>query len=258
MKSSRKELKQKSRDQLRGQWMIPVIVTLITGIISIVTGKIGEGFVENSGGSILFSIISTLISIIIGIAVTAFYLKLGRGKKVEFSDLLIEGRTMGKGIGIDLLTTVMLIPLVIVCVIIFVIIAIFGFGSALSGYPYIDMSSMVSSLFWLFFVALLVISVPLMILGSYFALAIMFICEDNTRGVWECIKLSFQHMNGNLWRYILLQLSFIGWGLLCILTIGIGFLWLIPYITVTDINFFNDVTGYDDRNLIKDYSELDF
>lgn len=265
MKSSRKELKQKAKEQLRGQWLIPVLVTLIIGVISFVTEKINNGLIENSSGSMLFSLISLFISLIISIAVTAFYLKLGRGKKVEFSDLLIDGRTMGKGIGIQLLTTLILIPVVIVSVIIFVLIAVFGFGNLMTGaayaYKYMDiasLASMASGLIWLFIIALLVISVPLIIIGSYFSLAIMFICEDKNRGVWECIRLSFQHMNGNLWRYIILQLSFIGWGILSIFTLGIGLLWLIPYITVTEVNFFNDVTGFDDRNLTANNCELDF
>jgi uncharacterized membrane protein len=41
----------------------------------------------------------------------------------------------------------------------------------------------------------------------------------------------------------LLSLSFIGWALLCILTLGIGFLWLIPYINVSVAKFYQDIKG---------------
>nr|MCG0056803.1 DUF975 family protein [Escherichia coli] len=40
-------------------------------------------------------------------------------------------------------------------------------------------------------------------------------------------------MNGYKWTYFLLLLSFIGWGILSIITLGIGLLWLVPYVTTS-------------------------
>lgn len=45
-------------------------------------------------------------------------------------------------------------------------------------------------------------------------------------------------MDGYKWRYFLLNLSFIGWGILCIFTLGIGLLWLIPYINTSLAEFY--------------------
>ena len=45
-------------------------------------------------------------------------------------------------------------------------------------------------------------------------------------------------MDGYKLQYFFLGLSFIGWMLLCLLTLGIGFLWLIPYIQVTYAKFY--------------------
>jgi uncharacterized membrane protein len=40
-----------------------------------------------------------------------------------------------------------------------------------------------------------------------------------------------------------MSLSFIGWALLCILSLGIGLLWLIPYMNVSIAKFYQDIKG---------------
>lgn len=76
-----------------------------------------------------------------------------------------------------------------------------------------------------------------------------FILNDNPgMEAMQAIKLSKEMMQGNKWKYFLLHLSFIGWGLLCILTLGIGFLWLSPYITTTLANFYDDLKNAASQN----------
>ena len=50
-------------------------------------------------------------------------------------------------------------------------------------------------------------------------------------------------MDGHKMDLFLMSLSFIGWALLCILTLGIGFLWLFPYINVSIAKFYQDRKG---------------
>lgn len=45
----------------------------------------------------------------------------------------------------------------------------------------------------------------------------------------DCIYLSRKLMNGYKFKLFCLQLSFLGWFILSVLTCGIGFLWLVPY-----------------------------
>lgn len=54
------------------------------------------------------------------------------------------------------------------------------------------------------------------------------------------IELSMRMMQGYKAKLFWLYLSFIGWALLCILTLGIGFLWLIPYINTTLAHFYEE------------------
>lgn len=49
----------------------------------------------------------------------------------------------------------------------------------------------------------------------------------------RAMELSKQMMNGEKWNMFVLQLSFIGWYLLCSLTFGLGIIFLEPYIQAT-------------------------
>lgn len=57
----------------------------------------------------------------------------------------------------------------------------------------------------------------------------------------QAINLSIKMMKGHKFDYFYLQLSFIGWGLLSILTLGIGYLWLMPYMYASMAAFYEDV-----------------
>ena len=61
----------------------------------------------------------------------------------------------------------------------------------------------------------------------------------------EALKMSEEMMDGYKWKYFFMGLRFLGWGILCIFTLGIGFLWLIPYMQVSYANFYDDVQGND-------------
>ena len=55
------------------------------------------------------------------------------------------------------------------------------------------------------------------------------------------IELSMAMMEGHKFDYFCLILSFIGWILLGILTLGIGFLWISPYIATASAHFYEHV-----------------
>ena len=58
------------------------------------------------------------------------------------------------------------------------------------------------------------------------------------------IHRSRELMRGHKWDLFCLDLSFIGWIFLCLLTLGIGFLWLSPYIRTAHAAFYEDLIGY--------------
>ena len=61
----------------------------------------------------------------------------------------------------------------------------------------------------------------------------------------QAINESMRLMQGHKMKLFLLILSFIGWGLLCLLTFGVGFLLLTPYMTTTMARFYQDLLDED-------------
>lgn len=55
------------------------------------------------------------------------------------------------------------------------------------------------------------------------------------------IEMSMAMMEGHKADLFWLYLTFIGWGILCILTLGIGYFWLQPYMSSTLANFYEEV-----------------
>lgn len=66
--------------------------------------------------------------------------------------------------------------------------------------------------------------------------------------ILEAISESRRKMNGFKWKYFLLGLSFIGWGILCVLSLGIGFLWLVPYASTAMATFYEQVIDSQEAN----------
>ena len=58
---------------------------------------------------------------------------------------------------------------------------------------------------------------------------------------WEASTRSREMMKGHKFDLFYLYLSFIGWFLLALLTLGIGFLWLVPYVDAAKAAFYNDL-----------------
>ena len=70
----------------------------------------------------------------------------------------------------------------------------------------------------------------------------LYIDHQEYSGV-ECLTKSIQLMRGQIVRYLKLELSFAGYLALSILSLGVGLIWVIPYINVAKANFYMDLTG---------------
>lgn len=69
-----------------------------------------------------------------------------------------------------------------------------------------------------------------------------YILQDNPElSANEAIDRSRAMMKGHKFDLFYLYLSFIGWFFLCILTAGIGFLWLHPYVQAAEASFYEDL-----------------
>lgn len=59
----------------------------------------------------------------------------------------------------------------------------------------------------------------------------------------ELLKTSVRMMRGHIWKFFLLQLSFVPLMILSAFTLYIGLLWLVPYMQMASVMFYLDVKG---------------
>ena len=82
------------------------------------------------------------------------------------------------------------------------------------------------------------------IIASYsYAMTGYILAEHPELTASEAIASSKEMMSGNRFRLFCLQLSFIGWAILCAFTFGIGNLWLSPYRQAATAAFYREISG---------------
>ena len=71
---------------------------------------------------------------------------------------------------------------------------------------------------------------------------VYFVMVDNPEySIMEVLAESKRLMKGYRIDYIMLNLSFIGWGILALVSFGILILWIAPYMLVTTAQFYNEL-----------------
>lgn len=93
------------------------------------------------------------------------------------------------------------------------------------------------------FVGTLLLFIPGLIASYNYAMVPYLLAEDPTRPAKETLALSKRLMYGHRFEYFCLSLSFFGWALLCVLTLGIGYIWLYPYMEATNAAFYRELTA---------------
>ena len=88
----------------------------------------------------------------------------------------------------------------------------------------------------------LLLVIPGIIASYSYAMTQYILAENPELSAREAIARSKQLMYGNRGRLFCLHLSFIGWGILCAFTFGIGNLWLIPYAQAAEAAFYREIT----------------
>lgn len=83
--------------------------------------------------------------------------------------------------------------------------------------------------------------IPGIIKAISYSQAMYIVAENKGIGALEAINRSKAMMEGHKMDYFVLGLSFIGWAILGYFTLGILYIWLIPYMSATQVNFYNDL-----------------
>lgn len=85
------------------------------------------------------------------------------------------------------------------------------------------------------------------IIKAYAYAMTVFIAEENPElAPREAMAKSEEMMKGHKWELFVLDLSFIGWWLLCILTAGLLMLMVMPYMNTAHAHFYRMLKGEDD------------
>ena len=79
------------------------------------------------------------------------------------------------------------------------------------------------------------------ILGLAYAMAPFVLKDHPEYSAREALRASRLMMRGHKGKLFLLSLSFLGWILLGLITFGIGFLWIAPYISTASAHFYEDI-----------------
>lgn len=209
-----KEIKQQARQQLKGQWGTAALLTLLFAAVYyfiplLLEINLSGGFntwvnkPDNVDGPAASTFLITLVLLPLYIGyLWTFLFVIRTGEKIKFSGLLQA-------------------------------------FSEISTYLKILGTYLVMMVYMFLWTLLLVIPG---IIKAFSYSQTYFVLKDHPGiGINAAITKSRKLMVGYKWKFFVLQLSFIGWGILCLLTLGIGFLWLSPYITASYAAFYENL-----------------
>lgn len=83
--------------------------------------------------------------------------------------------------------------------------------------------------------------VPGIIAAYRYRFALYNLCENPELGVMDALNMSKQQTRGYKLDLFVLDVTFLGWSLLCVLTAGILSIWITPYIQQTDLGYFEAI-----------------
>ena len=106
------------------------------------------------------------------------------------------------------------------------------FGSSLALYLLINIFTILWSLLFL---------IPGIIKAYSYSMSYFVLTDHPELSANEARKRSMQLMRGKKWKLFCLQISFIGWGFLILLTLGILSFWVVPYMQTATAEFYTDL-----------------
>ncbi len=103
----------------------------------------------------------------------------------------------------------------------------------------------VSQLLRVFYIILwsLLLIIPGIMAAYSYAMTGYILAEHPGMTAKEALARSRELMAGKRFHLFCLQFSFIGWAILCLFTMGIGFFWLSPYFETSITVFYREISG---------------
>lgn len=230
------EIRKEARESLKGKWKKAVYITLAFLAISMFMGFVQGFFKEGSAIYTILEFAFLVIEIPLSFGLLISFIKLIRSEDVNVFDFLKEGFSrFGKSWGIWFHTFIRLL-LPIICLVLTALLMIsLGIVNALT------QSNLTLTLIS---VVLFITSIIYVACRSLLYIIAYNISYDNPELTSKaCVIKSAELMKGNRGNYFMLELSFIGWAILAVFTLGIGMLWLAPYMQIATICFYERVSN---------------
>ncbi|MDO5336113.1 MAG: DUF975 family protein [Eubacteriales bacterium] len=237
MKYKNKDLKAMARDALLGNYTLPIAAQFLLTIGTLFVENVFSVFFETEGtlNMILSTVASFVIVLILNIFDAGFYamiLRISRGESYFFSDLLYffrnnPDRVIVAGFVFTLIEFMVSIPLKMV----------------LYQTP-ADVTDLQAVSDWFVAIVLaMIFQAALQVLLSLpFVMTYWVLCDNEEMGGVRALKESCRIMKGRKLSYLGLVIGFIPHMLLAMLTWGIGMLWIIPYMGVSEAFFYRAAT----------------
>ena len=240
------DIRKDARESLTGKWGKGALITLVYAIFSIILNAIEKNFEKELLGSII-SLIVAIIEVPISFGLIISFIKLKRGEEVGAFDFFKDGfSNFKRAWGLAWNTFIKMILPVILIVVATIIMVMSGVATFFAGEFASSAAGTMSALFPIGVILFLVAMVYAVIKGFSYSMS-NFIAYDNQEiTTKEAVEKSEELMKGNKGNLFLLQLSFIGWAVLAIFTLGIGYLWLMAYTQVATICFYEELINNND------------
>jgi len=87
----------------------------------------------------------------------------------------------------------------------------------------------------------LLLIVPGIIAALSYSMTFYALADNPALQPMEALNQSKRMMDGYKWKLFSLCMRFLVMALLCVFTLGIGLLWLIPYVNITMAEFYDDI-----------------
>ncbi len=225
------QIRAEARNSLTGKWGKAALLTLVFGVISYLISFL-LNFLPVVG-----AIINLVITPVLAFGFLVSIIKLKRNEEVGYIDFFKNGfNQFGKVWGVIGQTILKMILPVIALIISIVLIAIGGAGAIVSGegmgfLAILGMILYIVSLVWV------------IIKGFSYVLAQYILYDNPDMDSKSIVESSEELMQGHKWAWFWLPITFIGWFFLGALSFGIGFLWIMPYLQVALVVFYEDLAG---------------
>lgn len=232
------DIRKLARESLAGRWGKGVLIVLAYAIfeylLGFISGLVSEIFIL----SLIVSIATIILSIPISFGLIASFIKLKRGEDVKVFNFITYGfnnfKRSWKLAGNILLKLWLPTLLYILATICLAFATTFGtMASAISSsVTFLIIATILGiALFIAAFVYLFVTSLS-------YSLTYLVAYDNEEMDAKDATEESKNLITGYRSKYVLLQLSFIGWAILTIFTLYIGMLWLVPYMQVAIVCFY--------------------